>query len=133
MPLLSHRFPVALVRNHHRLRRPQRQPCNPIAQACPSLGEEIGNAQIVIGPGSAQTMSPQEVGQRIDGRMHSVGGGLVLNVNPFGADRAGAGRNIGQDPPAPDAVLWQDPNRIRLCRRRDLLVGQDSDLGTLLL
>ena len=46
-------------------------------------------------------MSPQEIGQRIDGRMHSVSGGLKLDVNPFRADRARAQAGISVRIPQP--------------------------------
>ena len=102
-----------------------------MAQAVASLGEEIGNAQIVVSPGGAQAVPPQKIGQRVDGRVHPVGSGLILNVNPIGADRARAGGNVGQEPPAPAAGLRQDTHGIRLRGGRDLSVGQDSDLRAL--
>ena len=85
----------------------------------------------MVGPGRAQAVPPQEVGQRVDGRVHSVGGGLILDVNPLGADFARAGGDIGQQPPAPAASLRQDSHGVHLRRGRDLLVGQHGDLRAL--
>ena len=129
--LLLHRFPVTLIRNHNRIRSAQRQPRNPVSQPRPRLGKEIGNAQIVICPGGAQPLSPQEIRQSVDGRMHPIGRSLVLNVNPFSAGGPGTGRDINQDPPAPAAASRQHTYCSRVCGPRNLLVAQDGNLRAL--
>ena len=80
-----------------------------------SLGEQIHRQQIVVGPGDPDALPFPPARRKIDGRVHGIGGCLVLHVHQVGVQRSRQLRDHRQHTPIPAFDGRQDSDRTVEC------------------